>query len=120
MQTFNVGPWELLDLQQKFMQEMREMQDSLRAEKGFNEEHFLALHKPIHGRQPGESTTYADFLVTGTLLGEHLRIHSDTFPSSIPANPNNKHVRIYRISSRIGSTILCTSLRLVSLMMSMI
>jgi hypothetical protein len=79
MQTINVIPWELLDLEKKFLQEMREMRNAMRAEKGFSVEHFQVLHKPIHGRQPGESTTYADFLEAGTLLGEQLRIHCDTF-----------------------------------------
>jgi hypothetical protein len=71
---------------------MREIRDALRAEKGFSVEHFPALHKPIHGQQPSESTTYADFLETGTLLGEQLRIHCDTFPSIVPSNTAQEQV----------------------------
>jgi hypothetical protein len=86
MRTVNIIPCEVLDLEKKFLQELREMRDALRAEKGFSAEHFPTLHKPIHGRQPGESTTYADFLETMTLLGEQLRIHCDTFSSNVPSN----------------------------------
>jgi len=84
MQTVNTIPWELIDDENRFFNEMLDMRDALRLEQGFSEEHFPFLHRRVHGQAAEGTATYAEFLKSGELLGERLAIHCATFPADNP------------------------------------
>jgi hypothetical protein len=77
MQTVNVLPWEVVEVEEKFIATLKYIKNELEAERDFPQEHFPFLHGsaeiPAKGRAtPNHPGTRLDHLKSGKFMGEEL------------------------------------------------